>query len=137
MRNSREPVLQSPPVGAPQPPPFSPLVLLTLLTVVVASSLTFWVLVRRSTSHRRWVAFSDWARETGFRFARRGAGEPPEPFTSIHNVRPVVRMQLARGPTTFVQLEAGELTSPGTGGVSPASRSPATWNLLVRKLDSA
>src|SRR3954447_22514243 len=103
MRNSREPVLQSPPVGAPQPPPFSPLVLLTLLAVVVASSLTFWVLVRRSTSHRRWVAFSDWARETGFRFTRPESGEPPEPFASIPNVQTVVRMQLSKGPTTFVQ----------------------------------
>jgi hypothetical protein len=130
-------------VGFPKPPPFSPLVLLTLVAVVAASSVTFWVLVRRSTSHRRWVALAEWARETGFRFNRVETGEAPEPFRSLQGANPVVCMQLSRPPTTLVQLEAGELTAPapavppGVATATVAARSPATWNLLVRKIESS
>ena len=129
-------------MGYPQPPPFSPLVLLTLLVVAAASSVTFWLLVRRWTSHRRWVALSDWARESGFRFRRQAEGHAPPPFSALTQVRPLVRMQLARGPTTLVQLEAGELTrqvpagAGAAGGAVVETKSTASWNLLIRQLES-
>ena len=136
-------------MGYPQSPPFSPVVLLTLLLVAVASSVTFWLLIRRWTSHRQWVALSDWARESGFRFKRQAEGDAPPPFSALSQVRPLVRMQLARGPTTLVQLEAGELTrqvpagagaGAGTGAAEASvveTRSTATWNVLIRQLESS
>lgn len=129
-------------MGYPQSPPFSTVILLTMLVVAAASSVTFWMLVRRWTSHRRWVALSEWTRETGFKFVRQPEGEPPAPFSALPNVRPVVRMHLARAPTTFVQLEAeGVVPSPV---VDASAAGPAAapvlrthrWNLLVRKIES-
>ena len=46
-----------------QPPPFSFTILLTLLVLLGASVGVFWLLVRRSTSHRQWVTLKEWARE--------------------------------------------------------------------------
>src|SRR5690348_11748475 len=43
-------------------------VLIVLLLTVGAASAMFIVLVWRATSHRRWVALGEWARERGFRF---------------------------------------------------------------------
>jgi len=134
-------------VGAPQPPTFSFFILLTLLVVAGASAATFWVLVRRATSHRQWVALSEWSRETGFRVSRGPSGEPPPPFSQLPNVHPVTRMQLSKGPITLVQLEAQGAAAPvaaaaiasvpHVAAVAAAGTSATvTWNLLIRQLES-
>src|SRR5436190_13851701 len=101
------------------PPGFSPLVLLTLVVIVVGSSVTFWLLVRRATSHRQWVALSDWARDHGYRFGRAAADQPPPPFNLLQNAVPLVRLSLAKGKTKLVQLE--------TGVNAPQPGKPAVW----------
>ena len=129
------------------------MILLTLLAVLGASAATLWVLVRRATSHRRWVALSEWARENGFRFGRSPEGEPPAPFDAVREAGAVVRLQLRRGPTTLVQFEAGEapaaappaVAAPATGGAAPPSvaavptvppaRQVVVWNALVRQIE--
>jgi hypothetical protein len=114
----------------PQPPTFSPLVLLTLLVVVAASSVTFWLLVRRATSHRQWVALADWARDHRFKFSRTSPDVLPAPFHVLQNTAALVRLSLTKGATTLLQLEAS--------GAAPAARSGADrrvlWNLLVREI---
>ena len=131
---------------AVSPPPFSPLVLFTLLTVLAASGVTLWVLVRRATSHRRWVALAEWARENGFRFSRAATGEPPGPFGQLRDPPPVVRLQLSRGPTTLVQFEHGVAApaatraeaAPVISAVPTAApqQQPVVWNVLVREIPS-
>jgi hypothetical protein len=113
------------------PPPFSPVILLTLLVVAAASSVTFWLLVRRATSHRQWVALSDWARETGFRFARKPPNQIPSPLDALRNVAPVVRLSLFKGPISFVQIEVPEPQSAGP----PAGGRRVLWNVLIRQIE--
>ena len=133
-------------MGFPQPPRFSPLVLLTLLTIVAASSVTFWLLVRRATSHRQWVAFSDWARDHGYRFARAGPAtspaELPEPLNHLRPAAATVRLSLSKGPTRLLQIEA----EPPAAAAAPAFLTPGSstshpprllWNLLIRDLPGA
>src|SRR5688500_19091736 len=111
-----------------------------LLCVLAASSVTLWLIVRRATSHRQWVALSEWARENGFRFSRAATGEPPGPFGQLRNPPPVVRLQLSRGPTTLVQFEHGvaaaapsEAAPVITAAPTAApARQPVVWNELVR-----
>jgi hypothetical protein len=131
-------------VALTQPPSFSPFILLTLLAVLGLSAATLWVIVRRATSHRRWVALAEWAREHGFRFTREPEGEAPMPLARLQEPRPVVRLQLSRGPTTLVQFEHG-VAAPSTATaalgatvptITPAAQ-PAVWNVLVRQIQSA
>jgi len=126
-------------MGYPQVPPFSPLVLLTLIVIVAASSVTFWFLVRRATSHRQWVAFADWARDQGFRFARAGPAGVPEPLNLIRNTTATVRLRLTKADTSLVQFEA---VTP-VPAAAPATLTPSTvsspqprllWNVLIRDL---
>src|SRR5947207_6564714 len=58
-------------------------VLVVLLLTVGAASAMFIVLVWRATSHRRWVALSEWARERGFRFDPRPLRAPVPPLDAI------------------------------------------------------
>src|SRR5688500_10406246 len=109
-------------MGYPQAPAFSPLVLLTLMLVVAASSVTFWLLVRRATSHRQWVAFADWARDHGFRLGRAGVDAVPAPLDSVRNTVPLVRLSLSKGGTTLVQVEA----APPPGAASSVASGPST-----------
>jgi hypothetical protein len=114
----------------PQPPSFSPLVLLTLLVIVAVSSVTFWLLVRRATSHRQWVAFSEWASDNRFRFNRAAPDALPAPFHVLQNSSALARISLSRGATTFLQLEAAGAARPAPAG----SDRRVLWNLLVREI---
>jgi hypothetical protein len=115
-------------MGYPPPPSFSPWVLLTLLVIVGASSVTFWLLVRRATSHRQWVALGDWARDNRFRFRRAAPDAAPVPFNALQPP-PAVRLSLAKGPTSLLQFEA---TSPAPAPVNVPRR--VVWNVLTREL---
>jgi hypothetical protein len=131
---------------------FSFLTLLVLMCVLGLSCLTFWLLVRRATSHRTWVALSDWARNRGFRYhpIRRGGsgggapgagGEPPAPFSSMPAARPTVRLWLQGKDAQLLQLQPPEaaavqpVAAPATAG-GAAVPSPPTWHALVRQVES-
>jgi hypothetical protein len=115
-------------MGYPQPPSFSPLVLLTLLVIVAASSVTFWLLVRRATSHRQWVALGDWARDQRFHFRRVAPDAAPAPLSALQPP-PTIRLSLAKGPTSLLQFEAA---SPAPAPVNVPRR--ILWNVLTREL---
>jgi hypothetical protein len=125
--------------------PFSFLTLLVLLGVLGLSCLTFWLLVRRATSHRTWVALSDWARNRGFRYHPIGEGEPPEPFSVMRGARPRVRLWLAGGAVELLQLEppggantteaVAATIAPG-GAPDVAVPPPPSWHVLVRQVES-
>jgi hypothetical protein len=126
-------------MGYPQPPSFSPVVLLSLLAVVAASSVTFWLLVRRATSHRQWVALSDWAKDSGFHFNRAGPDAAPAPFNALRDAAPTVRLSLSRGTTTLAQLEVpappgSAAGGAGAGAAVPNQRQRILWNLLIREI---
>jgi len=130
------------PVPQTQPPHFSLVIFISLLTVLGLSAATLYLLVRRATSHRRWVALSDWAREYGYRFTRAAAGDAPSPFEHLKPPHPVVRLQLSRGPTTLLQFEHGTAASSPTPTPAPAvptiasPEQPVVWNVLVRQIGS-
>src|SRR5881394_1750238 len=113
------------------PPGFSPLVLLTLVVVVVGSSVTFWLLVRRATSHRQSVALSDWARDHGFRFTRVAPDRPPSPFHLLQNTTAVTWLSLSKGSTTFLQVEAAPAGAP-----APGADRRILWNLIIREIET-
>lgn len=102
-------------------------VLVTLLVLLAASSITFWVLVERSTSRRRWVALSEWARQRGFAFRRCDPNRPPAPLDTLRDP-PRVRMCLSDRRSTFAQIDL----PLGLPDAQPHN----TWNLLVRRLET-
>ena len=75
----------------PPLPPFSPLVLLTLILIVATSSVIFWFLVRRATAHRQWVALSDWARDHGYSFCGRIDADGQHPPAELRRLLELVR----------------------------------------------
>jgi hypothetical protein len=110
------------------PPPtradFSFLTLLALLSVLGISCLTFWLLVRRATSHRQWVALSDWGRSRGFRYHPIAETELPQPFDALPQPRPAARLWLAGKTSQLIQMQA-------QGGVATA-----TWHVLILQLET-
>lgn len=132
---------------------FSILTLLVLLGVLGMSCLTFWLLVRRATSHRTWVALSDWARSRGFRYHPIGAGnarrggerpgrEPPAPFSTLPAARPAVRLWLAGATTQLLELQPPDASParPATGDRHGSDAAvlppPRTWHALVRQVET-
>src|SRR3954471_2583229 len=99
----------SPPAGA----------LVVLLVVLAASSLTLWVLIRRATSHRRWVALSEWARDSGFRYRPEALAKPPPPLDAMRGVRARVRICLSDGRSTLVEAVTDSQPAPATGTDAP------------------
>lgn len=138
---------------------FSFLTLLALAGVLGMSWLTFWLLVRRATSHRTWVALSDWARSRGFRYhplgmregnaGSRGAadtGPPPAPFpfSTLPAARPAVRLWLTSATADLLQLQAPDATAPAAttsdgqkaGAAGATLQPPRTWHALVRQVEA-
>jgi hypothetical protein len=125
---------------------FSFLTFFTLLVVLAASGVTFWLLVRRATSHRQWVALSDWARSRGFRYHPIADGEPPAPFSVMPGKRPSARLWLASRTAELLQMRFGEepiATAPAPTASASASasasaieRAPETWHVLIRQVES-
>jgi hypothetical protein len=121
--------------------PFSFLTLLTLLCMLGLSCLTFWLLVRRATSHRRWVALSDWARARGFRYHPIDAQTPavPEPFDRLAPAaRPSPRLWLAGDRVELIELAPAGASAPAeTGGpAGTVVTPPKSWHLLIRQVES-
>lgn len=109
-------------------------VLVTLVAVLVGSSATFWVLVRRWESHRQWHALSDWAGERKFRSRSVERHGLPPTLAALSDHAPVVRLFFANAETTIVQFQ----TPPRQlRGQATLSASPSIWNLLIRRFESA
>jgi hypothetical protein len=105
---------------------FSFLTFFTLSAVLAGSGVTFWLLVRRATSHRQWVALSDWAKARGFRYHPLGTGEPPMPFSLMPGKRPMGRLWLASRTSELLQLR-----------LEQAAEAPGEmWHVLVRQVES-
>ncbi len=116
---------------------FSFLILLTLLGVLSLSCLTFWMLVRRATSHRTWVALSDWGRQHGFRYHPiREDGVPPEPFSVMPKARPSVRLWLTSKPVQLIQMQPPNPDAAPGGAPGETVPEPKTWHVLIRNVES-
>jgi hypothetical protein len=100
---------------------FSWLVLLTLVASLALSGAVYAVLVHRSTSNRRWIDISEWARGRRMRADSR----PTEPAD-------VVLEELAQRGASAVMCLSGN-------GMSIARlRSPrGAWHVLVRRIGEA
>lgn len=132
-------------MGAGPHTEFSFVTLLALMCVLGLSCLTFWLLVRRATSHRTWVALSDWARHRGFRYhplvVGNSGAEPPAPFSSMPAARPMVRLWLSSEAVQLLQLQppdpaSAAAPSPASGPAGARVQPPRTWHALVRQVES-
>jgi hypothetical protein len=106
-------------------------VLLLLAAVLLASGATFFVLVRRATSHRQWVTLAEWARDGDFSSRQFEPHEMPPPLDLLSAHRPMARIALASGPTQLIELETHRPTDlPYAAGAEGEARR----HLLIRKL---
>jgi hypothetical protein len=89
----------------------------SLALILAISTMMFWVLTERSTSHRRRVALGEWAREEGFRL-RFDLLDPPEPFDLLTGTGLGVRTALTdrKGIVSLLQI--------------------GTWHVLVHRISS-
>jgi hypothetical protein len=108
-------------------PPTVPLVLIVILA---ASCVVYWMLIRRWTEQRQWLALSDWAAENGFKLHGERNAVAPDVLRTLTTPPPRVLVSLHDPDTIAVQVET--LNNP-----NPEKRNePARWNLLVRKLQT-
>ena len=107
-------------------------VLGTLLVVLAASGATFWLLVRRATSHRQWVAFSEWARDAGLDIRPRDRDRLPPPLDAIGDQRPIVRLRAGNDAVLLLQIQTAAPRRDAT-----VTSEAVIWNLLVHRLQTA
>jgi hypothetical protein len=121
-------------------------VLIVLLLTVGAASAMFIVLVWRATSHRRWVALSEWARERGFRFDPRPLRAPIPPLDAIRGTGLRARICLTDRRTLLAEIQT-ESSAPAvesgepipTNGPSTSPAVPPTtrsWHVLIRPIEA-
>src|SRR2546421_4165153 len=104
-------------------------VFLALVMIIGASSGIFWLLVRRWTTQRHWVALGDWADENRFTLRGEERAVGPEILKSFTQPAPKVLVSVNDADTGIVQIEGRAPKGKGTQAVR--------WNLLVRKLERA
>jgi hypothetical protein len=95
-------------------------VLLVLAAVLGMSCATYATLVRRATSHRQWVALSEWGRDAGFRFVACDPERLPPPLDQLTARRPVVRICLGGPRGMLIEVQA--------------SAPDPEWHLMVRQI---
>jgi len=100
-----------------------------LVVIIGASSGIFWLLVRRWTTQRHWVALSDWADENRFKLRGEERAVGPEILKQLTQPAPKILVSVNDVDTGIVQIEAQPPKGKGTQIVR--------WNLLVRKLERA
>jgi len=104
-------------------------VFLSLAAIIAASSGIFWLLVRRWTTQRHWLALQDWADENRFKLHGQDRAVGPAFLRALTQPPPKALVSLNDVDTAIVQIEG----SPPRGKGEQAVR----WNLLVRKLERA
>lgn len=107
--------------------PPDPIVLLTLVAIVAASSVIFWIGIRRETIHRAQHALDDWAEQNRFERMNLEFG-PPRPLDRLQDVSMRLTIGLFGHTTKFVHLRVPPDAS--TDGA------PTHWNLAIRKLNT-
>lgn len=143
-------VLAAPPLLLPVSS--APGALVSLLVVLLASAGMYWVLVRRSTSRRQWVALGEWARDAGLHFRREPPDRPPEPLDALAAKSPRVRLCLMDDVTSLVQLDVPpaslhdrappehevsfDAASDAEGSSTSTAGAPSQWNILIRRLET-
>src|SRR5687768_12127849 len=101
---------------------------LVLIFVIASSWAVYWMLIRRWTEQRRWLALSDWASANGFKLHGERNAVAPEVLRTLTTPPPRTLVSLHDRDTAAVQVET--LVNP-----NPRKKDePARWNLLVRKL---
>jgi hypothetical protein len=98
------------------PPGFSISIFALLLLIFIASLLTFMVLVRRSTTRRRWVWLSEWAQQR--KFSQRASNQFIAPLRKLLSGDFQILVQFSKPNLTLMQIQT-----------QPLQR----WNLLVQK----
>ena len=95
----------------------SMVVFAALAIMLAISTMMFWVLTERSTSHRQRVALEEWAGDEGFRL-RFNLAEAPEPFDLLTGTGLGVRIALAdrKGIVSLLQI--------------------GTWHVLVHRMNA-
>jgi len=101
-------------------------VFLSLIAIIGASSGIFWLLVRRWTTQRQWLALQDWADDNRFKLHGEDRAVGAEILKSFTQPEPKLLISLNDVDTGLVQMEAQPPRGRGTQLVR--------WNLLVRKL---
>ncbi|CAN5492986.1 hypothetical protein BH10PLA1_BH10PLA1_16550 [soil metagenome] len=79
---------------------FSWMIFFLLSMIFLGSMGMFFLLVRRSTSQRRWTAMSEWARDRRFRHLR-STQSPPVPLEDL-GLKPL--LMIASRHTTFIEF---------------------------------
>jgi hypothetical protein len=110
----------------------SPVVIVTLLVILGASTAVFIALVRRETLRRKWVAMSDWGRARGMTMKdssdSASLNSPALKIFEPFHPQPQILLESAR--RTFVQAGMdAPATAPVLTGKSPR-------HLLMLRLDS-
>src|SRR5947208_16874235 len=100
-------------------------VFVSLVAIIAASSGIFWLLVRRWTRQRHWVALQDWADENRFKLHGEDRAVGPEILKKLTQPAPKVLVSLNDVDTGIVQIEGWPPKGKGM--------QPVRWNLLVRK----
>lgn len=103
-------------------------VVLVLVFLLAASVTVFMLLVRRWTTHRRWVELSEWAQERRFKLRRPGEAPLPEPLSLLD--APRMGASLSDGDSTLLEMRTG---------VTPTGQAPdlgPRWHLVVREVET-
>jgi hypothetical protein len=103
-----------------QTPGFSIPLFALLMLIFIASLLTFVVLVRRSTTRRRWVWLSEWAQQR--KFSKRASDQFAPSLRKRLNREFEILLQLNRPDLALMQIQ---------------TESAQRWNLLLQKRRSA
>src|SRR5712691_9844763 len=80
-------------------------VFLALVMIIGASSGIFWLLVRRWTTQRHWVALGDWADENRFTLRGEERAVGPEILKNLTQPTPKVLVSVNDADTGIVQIE--------------------------------
>ena len=78
--------------------------LVTMLVILAASSIIYWLLERRWTQHRGWIELSEWADRNGYRLRGRSKATLPSVVVDLlPGATPL--MTLSRRSVQIVKLE--------------------------------
>jgi hypothetical protein len=117
--------------------PLSPTLLLVPVAILLASGTVYYLLVRRWTTQRRWLALADWAEANKFKLHGEQLAVLPEVLKLLTTPPPRALLSLNDADTALLQIETSLTPSSGPAQSTPAEPRPSRWNLLVRKLELA
>src|SRR6185503_20698110 len=80
-------------------------VLLTAIAILASSSGIFWLLVRRWTTQRHWLALQDWADENRFKLHGQDRAVGPAFLRALTQPPPKALVSLNDVDTAIVQIE--------------------------------